>query len=94
VTTSAAALLRRADRGRQRGTSSCPIVAHRGNSRIFRRHGGTPLITAPPQRDLLEGREHGRTIPLAELANPILKNYSALMPAALMIGHHLSISAF
>jgi hypothetical protein len=67
---------------------------------------GSPPVC--PAGASLEGQEHGRTIPLPafrasvelQARRPQLYGFaitlvhSTLIPAALMIGHHFSISAF
>jgi hypothetical protein len=70
-----AARPRRADRARRRGTNSCRYRY--------------PSWLADSQRHSLVRQEHGRAIPLLDLAD-----HSALMPDALMIGHHFFASAF
>jgi hypothetical protein len=69
ATTSGAGQLRHADPGRPRGTSSCRYRCRRQKSRhSFAGTWRAPCLGAPRQLQSLAGREHGRTIPLTDIA--------------------------
>ncbi len=72
ATTFAAARWRRAHRGPRRGTSSCRYRCRSRRLRYWVSGGhGVLLVLAPLASLSLAGREHGRTIPLADRHPPV-----------------------